>query len=149
VAKTFTELLSRNVSADDHKAGPSAGMFVCSTYSAGDGKVVAACLAEMPLACGLAAALSLIPPGTAQDSVKAGVMSPSIQENYHEIANIVSVLLHAGMARSVLERFDPTPMPMTKQLARFLSSKSYVDADVKIASYGGGQFLLLAVETAA
>jgi len=55
-------------------------------------EVVAYCLCDLPLAAGLGAALSMVPPAAAEDMVEEGALSEMATANLHEVMNIFSAL---------------------------------------------------------
>lgn len=55
-------------------------------------EVVAYCLCDMNLAAGLGAALSMVPPGAAEDMIEEGVLTEMAAANLYEVMNIFSAL---------------------------------------------------------
>ncbi len=55
-------------------------------------EVVAYCLCDLPLAAGLGAALSMVPPGAAEDMVSDGSLTEMATANLYEVMNIFSAL---------------------------------------------------------
>ncbi len=55
-------------------------------------EVVAYCLCDLPLAAGLGAALSMVPPGAAEDMVDEGALTEMATANLYEVMNIFSAL---------------------------------------------------------
>ncbi len=55
-------------------------------------EIVAYCLCDLPLAAGLGAALSMVPPGAAEDMVGEGELTEMATANLYEVMNIFSQL---------------------------------------------------------
>ena len=55
-------------------------------------EVVAYCLCDLPIAAGLGAALSMVPPGAAEDMVEEGTLTEMAAANLYEVMNIFSAL---------------------------------------------------------
>lgn len=55
-------------------------------------EVVAYCLCDLPLAAGLGAALSMVPPGAAEDMIEEGALTEMATANLYEVMNIFSAL---------------------------------------------------------
>ncbi|MGB0865237.1 MAG: hypothetical protein ACPGSC_01935 [Granulosicoccaceae bacterium] len=55
-------------------------------------EVVAYCLCDLPIAAGLGAALSMVPPGAAEDMIEEGVLTEMASANLYEVMNIFSAL---------------------------------------------------------
>src|SRR4051812_18120927 len=68
---------------------------------------------DLPLAVYAGAALGLVPPGGAQDSVAEGVLSPMIAENVAEVCNIMAGLLNrpGGPRVRLYQTFLPGEAP--------------------------------------
>ncbi|NRB40909.1 MAG: hypothetical protein HRU20_20975 [Pseudomonadales bacterium] len=54
--------------------------------------LVALCVLDLPLAAKMAAAITMFPPGAAEDAVDDGHVDEGLQDNLHEIMNICSRL---------------------------------------------------------
>lgn len=55
-------------------------------------EIVAYCLSDLPLSAGLGAALSMVPPGAAEDMIDEGELSEMAAANLYEVMNIFSAL---------------------------------------------------------
>jgi hypothetical protein len=145
----FTLLLGRRTTAkkapvrDLAMIDPRAERWVSALYLTEDDELLGACVAEIALAANAGAALAMITPGVARESVAAGTLSPALHENYLEVADIVSVLLNeATIANVHLEHVvDGIPPEVLELVGRAKSCRVY---DVRIEGYGGGAFCLIA-----
>lgn len=83
--------------------GEAAAITPCDTLSANSAshaaefinrqnEVVAYCLCDLPLAAGLGAALSMVPPAAAEDMVGEGKLTEMAAANLYEVMNIFSAL---------------------------------------------------------
>lgn len=148
VRDVLESLLGRDVVlADGTGAHTGAGPTATAVYVHAGVRRVALLCVDLPLGAALAAALGMLPPGAAQDALLAGTLSDTLQENFYEVANIVSVLLnkpgspHAKLG-DVYYPGQPLPLDVENQRGA-LGRRVDVHADVK--GYGAGQFSLVAL----
>jgi hypothetical protein len=116
---------------------------VSALYVDDAGSVVAATLCDMSLAAHAGAALSLIPPRVAEESVRDGVLSDNLAENFGEILNIGSQLF-ASVGKHVKHQGPLDPKAGNPPLA-LNGLKTRLDLDVEIVGSGSGGMSLLVI----
>lgn len=62
------------------------------TFIDDNAALVAVCLMDLPLAAKMAAAITMFPPGAAEDAIDDGHVDEGLRDNLHEIMNICSRL---------------------------------------------------------
>jgi hypothetical protein len=112
----------------------------------GNGMQMAAVLGlDLRLAAYAGAALGLMPPGGAEDSIEGKQLTPMLAENVHELCNILTGLLNRGGAPHV--KLHQVWLPGQEQApkdaaALLLALGRRLDVHVEIARYGGGRLSL-------
>jgi hypothetical protein len=102
---------------------------------------------ELSLAAAAAAALVLFPPARAHESVVAGRLDETLQENCRELLNVMTRLLNvAGGIHFRLETlvYQEAILPKVVQ-DRMDRVSERLDLELTIAGYGGGRMTLLMV----
>ena len=144
VAKLLASLAGKNVTA---KAGPAvkpvptgAAVAVCVDEAP---HVVAVMVADVAFAAAAGAALAMIPPGAAQDAVRAGSLPPNIADNFREVANIMCSLLTASGGRGVrMADFSVTGVPAAAE-AVLGAAGARLDLEVDVQGYGKGRLAIV------
>ena len=141
----FGDLLGKGVSADkraeldlDEEHVWMSGVFVED-----DGAVGGACIADLELASYAGAALAMIPKPVAEESIAAGALAEGLDENFYEVANILTALLN-GPSVPHLKIRDLTvgvPDEVRDLVVRAAGRRSF---DVTITDYGTGRLALYA-----
>ena len=80
------------VRADEPAAADGNGIGYYAVYINDEGMPVTACCCDIPFAAYSGAALSMIPPGGAEDAAKTGDLSEMMRGNLNEVMNICSRL---------------------------------------------------------
>lgn len=96
---------------------------------------------DTPLAAHLGAAIALVPPATAQASIRLGTLSAALLENVAEVLNVMAALVNVGGAPHVRldEVLDSTETPLPAELWRWLEVPGpRLDAVVAVRGYGTG-----------
>ena len=124
---------------------------VVGVYAADDGTVVSACAVDITLANYIGAALSMIPPGAAQDNASAGTLPDNALDNLEEIFNVSVNLTKVSDSAHVSFRNAIRPGDeMPEDVAAILSSATNrVDVEIEIQRYGAGLMALCALSEAA
>lgn len=115
-------------------------------YVDGEGKPVAVCLCDTSFAAYAGAALSMLPPGGAEDAAESGEISATMKENVYEVMNICSRLLMSDSTPHLklenmyvdLEELSDDAVEMIK------TAPSSTHFGVDIPNYGKGRFSLVA-----
>jgi hypothetical protein len=95
-----------------------------------EGKPVAVCLCDTPFAAYAGAALSMLPPGGAEDAAESGDISATMKENVYEVMNICSRLLMS----------DDTPHLKLEKMYNNLSELSEEAVEMMKSAGGSSHF---------
>ncbi len=119
---------------------------ICALYTGDSGALQAACVADLKFSVYAAAALSLIPPAAAADSVKSGKITEEIRDNIAEVMNVSAKLLNVpGQEHVLLNGIHVLPVASLPPAAATLVGKPALRADYEavISGYGAGRFSFL------
>ena len=143
VRDLFEDLLGRpvTVSPTDPVLSEAVRRTMVALYVDNALKLQAVIGLELSLAVYAGAALGLIPPGGAQDSVEEGVMTPVVAENVTEVCNIMAGLLNRPGAPHLrlYQRFLPGEGPPTDATGHLLALGRRLDLNVEVSGYGSGK----------
>ncbi len=143
VRDLFEDLLGRpvTVSPTDPVLSEAVRRTMVALYVDNALKLQAVIGLELSLAVYAGAALGLIPPGGAQDSVEEGVMTPVVAENVTEVCNIMAGLLNRPGAPHLrlYQRFLPREGPPTDAVGHLLALGRRLDLNVDVSGYGSGK----------
>ena len=145
LSKTFTSLLGRQVTAKRAAAPSAAKNPVVAVYSTAASPAAVVCLVDLPLACSLGAALSMIPAPVASQSAKAGSVAANLLENLTEVMNVAAGLLNTGgQVRLALSQVIPPGKPLPPEATALRARPAgRADFDVAIAGYEAGGLAVL------
>jgi two-component system chemotaxis response regulator CheY len=117
VATTLERLLGREVTVEAIRDDPRKDVArVVATYVDMNGEDAGVCITELAVAAAAGAALSMIPAAAVADWVRSGTLSEMIEQNFHEVANVLSNLVSPGKGRcllsdvSIYADFEQLPM---------------------------------------
>jgi len=112
-----------------------------AVYTGSDGKLAAVCICDLQFAANAAAALCLIPPATAKESISSGKLEPSLAENLREIMNVCSQLLVVpDSGRITLQSVTSIAQCASEEAKKMASSSSQKSGmKVSIEGYGEGK----------
>ncbi len=116
--------------------GPE-GMSHHGLFVSADGELVATCGCDLATAAALGCALSMIPPGGAEDMVEDGELSAMASSNFYEVMNILSSLFMS----------DHTPHLKLERIAigdtANIAAEEISDAgfELDLGKYGAGKLL--------
>lgn len=148
VKDVFEDLLGREVdirpSGDRTPAGPD-HLTMEAVYVDDQMKTRAVIVTDLALSAYTAAAIGLVPPGSAEAAIECGELSESLVDNISEVFNIMAGLFNRDGAPHVrlyawYPPGDPAPADITDLTAAFIGRN---DLDVSIAGYGDGQIGLI------
>lgn len=119
-------------------------LFAIATYDREDGTLGASFALDLPLAASLAAALTLVPPGVAEDSIRAKKLEPMLEENLHEVFNVAGRFFSSPTSpRVVMKWTGRVPCePALKQFWATAPTRSTIE--IAVAPYKGGRIALVA-----
>lgn len=98
------QIVGKPVTGENAAGGAVApfGPSLVATYETGTGELAAVCVSDVELAANAGAALCMIPPYVAQESIKAKKFTePSLSENYQEVLNIFARLFSDSQANRI------------------------------------------------
>ena len=106
--------------------------------------MLGACVADLPLAATVGAALAMMPAAVAEDAVKQGTLEEGLADNWHEVANILTRLLNGPC---VTHLRIGTTTPGVPDDVRTLTQKatSARHFAVSVMGYPGGSISFYAV----
>jgi len=111
-------------------------------YTNDSGEVVAYCLCDLPLAAGLGAALSMIPPAAAEDMVSEGSLTAIASDNLYEVMNILSALYMNDSTHHL--RLDKVVAANDAEIA-LAGSTQEVSYGVDTGKYGNGKLRFISL----
>jgi len=145
LAKLLSDLLmerrvSVNMSAPMRFPPPAP--FVVATYKSDDGKSAVVCVCDLALASAVSAALTVIPPSVAAESVRAGRLSETLAENLHEIFNVCTALFNQpNFPHLVLDQVALGSPTLVSALAGPVAkARERNNFEISISGYGSGKF---------
>ena len=146
VRNLFEDLLGREVTVSpgtplEQADLPTAVIAVFTTMSQ---QLYAVLGMELSLAAGAGAALGLLPPGAAEDSIDVKKLAPALSENVLELCNVLTSLLNVEGAPHVkLHQVINPGMSLPGDVAGHLMILGRrLDLVVEVARYGEGKFSL-------
>lgn len=147
VATLMKDMLGRGVTAKESKvplAVNGTWKGVVTEFMTPEGALGSLLVVDLPFACHSGAALTLVPPAAASDSVKGGSISEALLENYYEVANILTALYRPYGRRLIRGRLFTKAGDLPPNVKNILAGHSkhlYVDVDMQ--GYGAGRMALL------
>ncbi len=142
VTKHIHALLQTNVTAKKLPNQELKGHRVYAAITDEGGAIVCTLVADVGAAGSTGAALSKIPPGAVQDLVRKGEpLDEDLLANYHEVANVLTVLTTAAVGRRTILRTveqakgDP-PAPL-RDLIQGAKNKLFLQIAVQGYPAGG------------
>jgi hypothetical protein len=147
VAQTLTALMGRHatvsVSKTPYRPG-AADRVLVATYRGLDGTLGVAALADLAFASYAGAALAMFPLPRAQESLRAGKLDEQLEENFHEVMNVISTILTRGDARERLDAVVPGLARVPAEAAALLAKpRARLDLEVEITGYAKGKLTFL------
>lgn len=103
-AKHIAALLGVGVTAKKGQPADLKGPLVVGVVQDEQGELVCLMQFDLNAAGSVGAALSRIPAGAVQDSVRRGALDESLLGNFHEVANVLTVLTTAAIERRTILR---------------------------------------------
>lgn len=107
----------------------------------------AVCVIDLPLAAWIGAAIGLLPPGIAKESVDEKSLTSGLLENVGEVMSVLASVFNATggshVRRGDVHAPGSLPPAAVSQLARAAGGRC--DFTVEVAGYGKGSFSLVVV----
>lgn len=116
---------------------------VAARYVDADGRDAAMCIAEVPLAAAAGAALSMMPPSSAEEWGQSGVLPEVVAQNFYEVANVLATVVRGSEERCVLAELtvhaDFERLPNDERIE---ASPEQLHLQVEVDGYGSGRLAL-------
>ena len=121
VTKHVNALLGLPVTVKKLPAQELKGALVFAKIHDEAGALVCLILADLPAAGSAGAGLSRIPAGAVQDLIRRGqLLDEDLLANYHEVANVLTVLTTAALGRrTILRTVEQSKGPLDAELTAF------------------------------
>lgn len=108
-------------------------------------ELAAVCVVDLPLAAWIGAAIGLVPPSIAKESVDESDLTAALLENVGEVMSVLSSVFNANggnhIRRGQVHAPGHLPPAPVSQLARAVGGRC--DFAVEVAGYGKGNFSLV------
>ena len=146
VRNLFEDLLGRdvNVSPGDPMTAENLPTGVIAIYTDTSQQLYAVLGMTLSLAANAGAALGLLPPGAAEDSIEEKTLFPNLAENVFELCNVFTSLLnregapHVKLYQVIYPGMD---LPNDAR-AHLLALGKRLDLTIEVSRYGKGKFSL-------
>ncbi len=146
VRNLFEDLLGRdcNVAPADPMTGDDLKLAAVAIYTDRAQQIHGVLGMTLPLAANVGAALGLLPPGAAEDSIDEKQLFPNLAENVFELCNVLTSLLNREGAPHVkLHQVVYPGMPLpTDARAHLLALGRRLDLTIEVSRYGKGKLSL-------
>jgi hypothetical protein len=146
VRNLFEDLLGRdvNVSPGDPMTADDLPTATVAIYHDSVQQVYGVLGLQLSLAAHVGAALGLLPPGAAEDSIDEKKLFPNLAENVFELCNVLTSLLNREGAPHVkLSQVVYPGMPLPSDArAHLLALGRRLDVIIEVARYGKGTLSL-------
>ena len=115
-----------------------------ASYIDDDGRVVAACLFDFPIAAALGSSLIMVPAGAARDAAKSRDIPESMAASFREVANITaSLFARAGLRVKLREVATPSSQAPEDVQALLAAPRDRRDMTVTVETYDAGTISIL------
>lgn len=102
-------------------------------------------LLDLPSACGLSAALSMLPPSIADEARAQGALSDALLENFQEVMNVGASLMRVTDGRLKLKHtFVPPQVPPSLAAEWVATARSKLELVGAVQGFEPGRMLFLA-----
>ena len=119
-------------------------------YHGPSGNEVAVFIAEIGFAASAGAALSLLPPATAAEWARAGVMTETIEQNFFEVANVLASVVNPKAGHCTLKEVELlADFEKPRDNERLSSAVQQTNLQLTIAGYQPGRVALIALDDTA
>jgi hypothetical protein len=146
VRNLFEDLLGREVTVSPGNPMEQADLptAVVAVFADTGQQLYAVLGMQLALAANAGAALGLLPPGAAEDSIDEKKLTPALAENVFELCNVLTSLLNVEGAPHVklYQVIYPGMSLPNDAVAHLMSLGRRLDLTVEVARYGKGKFSL-------
>jgi hypothetical protein len=146
IGKMLSNLLGRKIVVKPAAAPAAPGKKAVATYATASSPAAMVAVLDLPLACSLGAALSMIPAAVASQSVRSGTVASNLLENLEEVMNVTAALLGAGgPVRLALEAVFPPGKSLPPEAQAVVARPAArVDFEIAVSGYEAGTLTVLA-----
>jgi hypothetical protein len=150
IGSTLKELLRRNIQATLRQGTTTVGPGVrfVAEYSQAEGHGSSGyCVCDIAFAARTGAALTVIPSGAAEEAIRAGVVTDTLNENFHEVLNVMARFFSlGGSTRANLGAVHlPGEVLNSTVVAHLAKPAARLDLTVDVTGYGTGLLTLVLV----
>lgn len=139
----LTELLDVVVRADRVRVGRSLPLpYLAATYRDASGVLHAVAMVDLVAAVVLGAALSRIPPMVRDEALAAGELAETMQENLHEVMNVLGLLFNEQRLHALHVRLGELCAPESDEVRALVQDPG---AKTVVATLAVGSVLLQGV----
>jgi hypothetical protein len=146
VRNLFEDLLGRdcNVSPGEPLTADDLPTATIAIYTDSQQQIYGVLGMQLSLAANVGAALGLLPPGAAEDSIDEKKLFPNLAENVFELCNVLTSLLNReGGPHVKLYQVVYPDMPLPNDArAHLLALGRRLDLTIEVSRYGKGKFSL-------
>lgn len=144
IGKVFGDLIGKPIQSKQVPADKTLdALYAAATYVHEDGTLAAAFALDISVAASLSAALTLVPPGVAADSVRARKLEPMLEENLGEVFNIASRFFSSPKSPRIVLKWSGTPG--AEDLKHFwATAPTRSGVELTFLPYKGGKVMLVA-----
>lgn len=141
LAMLYGDSLDVKVGEDSQlqESGTWVGLFIDS-----EDKPVAGCVCDVPFAAYAGSALTMLPPGGAEDAVETGDISEMMQDNLNEVMNICSRMFMSDetphLRLDILYKYEDLSDEAKEVLA---GAEGRRTLDIDIPRYGKGKLFMV------
>lgn len=147
VRDLLCDLLGRDVEVKDGPAWipPAGEKIIVAEFHDDDGNLATLGLVDLSAGAFIGAAMGLLPPGGAQDMVKEGALSATVNENLYETLNIACSLFNTpGQPHVRIATMHAPGAALPDAVAEVVQRPTgRLDLAIKVTGYGDGRFSLL------
>ncbi len=134
---------------DTKKEADTKGEYAVASYTL-DGlqgvKLDAVATGDVPFVAFTGAALCMVPPSRAAESVEAGLVEEELKDDAHEVFNVLSTLFHDGDGATCrLTKIEYVAKPFPKEVASLTLGKS-AHYELDVEGYGTGSVSIYLIE---
>ena len=141
IADLITDLIGRDVTAKTTPPSPLAAKGrTVAVYRDAEHMLKAAVCCDLAVGGSFGAAMTVMPVGLVDDSVKAGKLEAGLSENLYEVFNVLSAIFpKAGMPRLILRGVHADGNVDPEVAVLLAKPPDRIDMDVSVAGYRPGK----------
>lgn len=140
IKNTLECLFGKDIELTESSPVEQSNTSVVGSYVDGEGKVIGAVIMDLPCACYTAAALSMVPPDIASESISSGVIEDNLRDNVYEVLNVGVSFFSDGTTPDMRLKDMYVGSKEEMQGVSDVLKNAYTElhVDVSISGYGNG-----------